>query len=189
MAHGLMTSSVARTLSKDGELHAFHVLFDHGSKDIDPPEKLGKIRAWYGPNYSAATILADLDIAIVSPIRNKVIALIEIEETDIKPKVILGDALAFLLGDDVKFQGKQDLDVGPWTTLIIMACGLRREHQGRVAYLEHQVNQLRTALSSRNAQIGRVVVAAFQDELDLMHSLRLHIGSAIEEFKKELEFE
>ena len=187
MSHGLITSRIARILVQEFETQSFQVLYGHGNKAVDPLDKLGKIRAYQGPYYKADTILADLDIAVVASSSSKVIALIEIEETTIKPKVILGDALATLLGSAVRFQGKQDLYVGPWTTLIIMAYGPKREHRDRAAYLEQQINQWKVTLSSTNAQIDNVVIDAFQDEHELEHNLKQNIGSAIENFKQQLE--
>jgi hypothetical protein len=189
MSHGLITSRIAQTLAQEFKRQSFQVLCGHGSKAVDPLDKLGKIRAYQGPLYKADTILADLDIAVVASSSKNVIALIEIEETTIRPKVILGDALATLLGSAVRFQGKQDLCVGPWTTLIIMAYGPKREHRDRVTYLEQKINEWRVTLDSPNAQINKVVINAFQDESELEQNLRLNIDGAIENFKKQLELE
>lgn len=180
MAHGTLTTLVARVLQQDFGSKGFDVFHDHGQKGIDPADKLGKLRSWFGPKYKADVALADLDIAVVSRDTRKVYVLIEIEETTDKPKVILGDVLATLLGDSVVFQGKHNLHVGDWTTLVIIAHHTGQSYLQRIPYLEQQTNELRSHLSTSNALIGRIVLDTFQDEADLEVKLSKHIQEAIE---------
>ena len=179
MAHGLITARIACQLRDEYEPKGFQILSGHGDKTTDPPDRIGKLRAYYSDRYGAASLLADLDIAIATP-NQQAIALIEIEETTFKPKVILGDALATLLGSAVRF-GRHDWYIGEWTTLIIMAHGSRERRQGRMAYLEDQINQMKTTLSTTNAKAS-VAVRAFQEESDLFEALRGQINLAVERF-------
>jgi len=118
MSNGMLTIHLAHILQQEFNQQRFDVLHDHGPKQMDSPDKVGKLRSWFGSALKAETILADLDIALVSPRDKKVYALIEIEETTDKPKVILGDILATLFGEGIAFQGKLDLQVGEWITLL-----------------------------------------------------------------------
>ena len=181
MANGSMTAAIARSLREEREPQGFDVLFDHGQTGVDPAANLGKLKSWFGPKYAATTILADLDIAIVERQSDRLVALIEIEETTSKPKVLLGDAFATLLGDHITFQGKRHLSVGPWTTLIVLACipTPTPANQHRIDFLEQQVNQIKAGLTTPNASIGRVVMGGFQDEVDLGEKLRALIQAAI----------
>lgn len=181
MAHGPPTTQVARLLQQDFEPIGLDVLHDHKQMGVDPPDKLGKIRSWFGSIYKSDAMLADLDIAVVSRHTGKVSVLIEIEETTDKPKAILGDVLATLLGNSITFQGKRHLHVGPWTTLVIMTHNTNSSHLNRLLYLEEQSNQLRTHLSTPNASIGRIILDAFQDAAELEHKLRVHIKIATED--------
>jgi len=180
MAHGIITSRLARLLQQELSQHGYDVLYDHGQQGIDPRDKLGKIKAWYGSAYSSKAILADLDIAVVAQDSTKVFVLVEIEETTDKPKVILGDVLATLLGHRITFQGKRNLQVGEWTTLVVMAYSAHQSHRDRVFYLEEQANQIRSRLSTPNAGIGRIVVDTFDVEPQLDHKLRAHIQQALQ---------
>ncbi len=179
MAQGTMTTAIARALRLEYASQGLDVLYGHGQAGIDPPENLGKLRSWFGSEHKATTMLADLDIAIVRRETSQLIALIEIEETTTKPKVLLGDVLATLLGSHITFRGNCELSVGPWTTLIVLAQGAMPLNQSRIAFLEQQVNQIKGHLTTPNAAIGRVVMDGFQDEAELGRKLRALIHKAV----------
>jgi hypothetical protein len=52
--------------------------------------------------------LSQLDIAIVEKNSDKVLALIEIEETNDNPKTFMGDLFGVFLGDHIRFQGERE---------------------------------------------------------------------------------
>lgn len=149
------------------------VLFDHGDPQKDPKEKLGRIVSWFGPEYRRDTRLAFLDIAVVRRSSNKSLALIEIEERKAPPKVIIADVLATLLGDHVSFQGGQrHLDIGAWTTLIVLAyAGVTGTRSAQLDLLNKRLNRIRGQLSTPNASIGNIVVDTFQNVAELEKKL------------------
>jgi hypothetical protein len=124
-------------------------------------------------------VLAQLDIAVVAPTSDKVVALLEIEETTDKPKVLLGDVLAMLLGDAVKFQGKRDLQVGSWTTLVVLGRSRTQPHPTRIAFLREQANHLKAVLSTSNAAVGQIVIDHFHERLELERKVRQWIQYAV----------
>lgn len=179
MANGALTTQVARSLQHEFDLQGFDLLHDHGKKGIDPTDKLGKLRSWFGPALKFESVLADLDIAIVSHHDKKIYALIEIEETTEKPKVILGDILATLIGKGIAFKGKHDLQVGEWTTFFVMVYVTRQSQSDRLAFLSEQVNNIKRNLTTPNASIGRIIIDTFSDDVQLEGKLRQHINEAI----------
>ena len=179
MAKGALTMQAARVFQQEFSKQGFDILHAHGQRGIDSPLRLGKIRSWFGDTYKSETILADLDMAIVSHDKDKVCALIEIEETTCKPKVILGDVLTTLLGKGIRFQGIRDLQVGRWTTLIVLAHDTRQFSHNRIPYLAEQSKYLRENLLTPNATIGRVVIDTFLDYNQLEDKLRKCIIDAI----------
>jgi hypothetical protein len=185
MARGALTMQTARLLQPEFSQQGFDILHAHGEKGIDSPLLLGKIRSWFGEAYKPETILADLDMAVVSHDalashnQERVYALIVIEETSSKPKVILGDILAALLGKGIIFQGKRALQVGRWTTLIVLAHDVHQSGLERMPYLAAQSKYLRENLLTPNASIGRVVIDTFMDDLQLEEKLRQNITAAI----------
>lgn len=179
MANGELTAQIAHLLQQDPKLQEFDVLHDHRHPE-DSPEKLGKLRSWYGPAPTLNAILGDLDIAIVSRHDKNVYALIEIEETTAKPKVILGDILSILLGSGVAFQGNPDLlKVGKWTTLFVMVHDPHQSHHALCSFIAEQTNSLKENLKSPNNTIGRIIVYSFTDEAELEKKLREHIDEAV----------
>ena len=181
MSNGTLTTQIAHLLQQEFDQQGFDVIHDHRQIEIDSPDKLGKLRSWFGDNHKNGTGLADLDIAIVSRHDKKIYALIEIEETTDKPKVILGDVLATLLGNGIVFQGNPDLQVGGWTTLVVMVYDKHQSHLERLAFLVEQINFLKWKLTTPNATIGRIIVDSFtdMDKIGLENKFRDHIREAV----------
>ncbi len=170
MAAGEMTARAARRL----EVLAgskFDVLFDHGDKVQDAPDRLGRTVSWFGSAHTQESELAMVDIALVSPRTQEALLLVEVEESSDNPKTLLGDALGTLLGAHLTFQGRCDLQVGPATTLAILARVGKQAHGRRTAYLQRQLSLLRNSLATPNARIGHIVVDTFVDEGELGHKL------------------
>ena len=181
MTLGRLTASVAIQLSQELSSKGFDVLFDHASKGTVPPETLGKIASWFGPEYNSITRLGFLDIAVVSRHAQKALALVEIEETTDKPKVLLGDILATLLGGGIKFQGNRHLQIGSWTTLIVMGRSRWPSHQARISFLLEQAEELKNKLATPNASIGQIVIDLFRDEKDLLDKLPRQVEKALQD--------
>lgn len=185
MSNGALTMQAARALQPEFSQQGFDILHDHGERGVDSPLLLGKIRSWFGDRYTSGTILADLDLAVVSHggvvshENERVYALVEIEETSSKPKLILGDVLATLLGQGIRFQGSRDLLVGRWTTFIVMAHAAHPAQMDRIPYLSEQSKYLRENLLTPNASIGRVIIDTFLDYAGLEEKLRGHLNFAI----------
>jgi hypothetical protein len=114
--------------------------------------------------------LLEIAVAVTSVIQNsvssnKVIALIEIEETNDKPRTSLGDVFCTLVGDQINFREKS-LSVGRWTTLMIV--GFSKEpHVKRNQHILAKVERIKPALSSKNSSIGKVIIKTFSDEAKL----------------------
>jgi hypothetical protein len=180
MPHGALTTIAARDLTTQLAAQELDVLYGHGVVGVDPPAQLGKLKAWYGSEYASHVILADLDIAVVSRALKQAYALIEIEETTCKPKVVLGDVMATLLGGNVTFRGKCPLGVGTWTTLIVLAKAKTSAQQERITFLAEQVSRIKARLEAPNAAIGRIVIDSFHDEGSLVSQLRMHVLAALD---------
>ena len=180
MIKGKLTAQIGRLLSKKLEGRRLDVLFDHGRRETDPPENLGRIVSWFGEKYEPDALLAFLDIAIVQHSSEKVFWLIEIEESTDNPKVVLGDVLATLLGHRITFQGNRPLNVGPWTKLLVL-CRSERLNQARIDFLKKSLNHLKSLISTSNASIGKIVIDTFADEFDLEGKLLRQIENALYE--------
>jgi hypothetical protein len=178
---GELTALIARKLVEDWEKHGYDVFYDHGKKDDN--KNVGKIVSWFGEEYNREAELSQLDIAIVKkkPDKNNsynAIVLIEIEETNDKPKTMLGDALGTLMGSGIRFQGNLDFEIDTWTTLIILGKG-PDSHQHRNNFITQNVERLAPTLNSKNKSIGKVIVKSFEEEQKLKTFLDEQIKIAL----------
>jgi hypothetical protein len=130
---------------------------------------VGKIVSHFSDKNERGTQLSYLDIAIVKKNTNQAVALIEIEETANRPKTIIGDIFAFLMGERVMFQGKE-LEVGNSTTLIVLGYS-KLQHPKHNQYILEKVAQAKSALGTKNCEIGRIVIETYSDKNKLSSQL------------------
>ena len=163
MNNGELTAQVARVLARKFNGRA-DVLFDHGDKKTD------------GDKLMRDSLLADLDIAVVLPDSNRLVAVIEIEESSASPKTLLGDLFATLFGDHITFQGKRELVVDSKTALIVLAHSKSNmQAANHISGLLHA----RSAWKTRNSCVGSIVVGTYEDSADLEDKLVTLIENAI----------
>jgi hypothetical protein len=163
-SHGRLTVETAKHLQDFLKDKGYDMLYDHGNSS---DKNVGTIVSWYGDGKRPErdTELGQLDLAIVEQSSNKVIALIEIEETNDTPKTLMGDVCCALMGDHIDFREKS-LPVGVWTTLMIV--GFSKEpHVKRNQHILAKVERIKPALSSKNSSIGKVIIKTFADEAKL----------------------
>lgn len=162
--HGRLTVETAKHLQNSIKDKGYDVLYDHGDSSN---KNVGTIVSWYGDGKKPeqGTELSQVDLAIVEQRSNKVIALIEIEETNDRPKTLLGDIFGTLMGDQVNFRDKS-LVVGRWTTLLIVGFS-KAPNVKRYQHILAKVERTKSALGSRNSSIGKVIIKTFSDEAKL----------------------
>jgi hypothetical protein len=159
-SHGQLTAEIGKSL----EFEDYEVLYDHGSSS----KAVGRIVSYFSDKNERGTQLSYLDIAIVKKNTNQAVALIEIEETANRPKTIIGDIFAFLMGERVVFQGKE-LEVGNSTALIVLGYS-KLQHLKHNQYILEKVEKAKSALGTKNCEIGKVVIETYSDQ-DKLHIL------------------
>ena len=125
-SHGAMTAKIGDFLDATLKPKGYDVYYDHGKTKAN----VGKIVSWFGDarGPQRTTELSQLDIAVIEPKSGHVVLLAEIEEMNDTPKGLIADAFSTLMADKVTFR-RQVLDVGAWTTLLILGKGPRRNEQ------------------------------------------------------------
>ena len=172
--HGKATAEIGRNLKIEG----CDVFYDHD----EPSSFVGKIASSIDKTPAMGEELSQLDIAIIEKITNKVVALIEVEETTDTPKTFLGDIFGILMGKSVSFKGNSSEDnssgwkIGNWTTLIIIGKG--KNHEMRNDYLSEMAIKAKSALETENSKIGDIVVKTFSEEKPLKDVLMKQIEVA-----------
>jgi hypothetical protein len=180
-APGVLTAEMGDHLEKDLKLKGYIVLYDHGPAK----ENMGKIAARYGPKpkKELRTGLSQLDIAIIDRKSENVTALIEIEETSDKPKTLLGDVFATLLGERFTFNiEKSKLKVGPWTTLIVLGKGTLKD-KARIEFLSTRVDKIIAGQKKEDMSVGKVIIDYYFSDKDLERKLREQIDLACKRAK------
>lgn len=142
----------------------YHVFYDHGSYPSQ------RIYSWFGTSYTtpyAAKHLSWIDIIVADPKSGKVDKIFEIEDSAAKPKTLVADLMAVLLGDGLAFASRSDWQVGEWTSLIVLAyvstSAAQAKYQARLEHVQRHTTSFLTCLKTRNAAIGRIVLKTFKD--------------------------
>jgi hypothetical protein len=167
-----------RRLLKDT---ALQVVYDHGGAS-----ESSKIVVWYGAQYTAPfrpKQLAHLDIVIVNPALLQIVALIEIEDTTHNTKTLLGDVMTTLMGSGVAIAKQTTWQLGPRTTLLVLAhiadVGQQSTYAGRIHYLQEQVQLLLPHLQTNNARIGHIILDSFVTQAELDAKLQRYVSKVL----------
>jgi hypothetical protein len=158
-SHGKFTAKIARSLKYEG----FDVYYDH---DVSS-ENVGKIVSATSEGFGRGDELSQLDIAVVEKESKNVAILLEIEETNDRPKNLLGDIFGVLLGNHVSFKGKK-LNVGSFTTLILAGVS-KTDHGTRNDYIREELQKIN--ISTANAEIGNILIKSYKNENELIAQL------------------
>ena len=108
---------LARYLDKNNH---YSIYYDHGDKQGDP--NVAAIKGFCGQTVTKKNRLVDTDVIVVNNDNNSIVLLIEIEETKMSPKKLLGDVFASLMCNRfaVKVENKQKyFNISPETRLIV----------------------------------------------------------------------
>jgi hypothetical protein len=164
--HGEITAALGKELSGSSELAklGYAVIYDHGKGGADD---VGVTSAWIGDEKQRDNRLAEIDIVVYELQGNKARLLIEIEESGDNPKKIIGAAMATLFGEKISSSGQEDLQIGQWTTLLVLAKGEGDAHIERTRLIEEKINFLLSAEGRNKMKVGAVKLVLFQHEDDL----------------------
>src|SRR5688500_12521450 len=155
-SRGQWTAKVAEILRS--EFPDFDVFYDHGDSSR-------RIVCYVGDNNERGTQLSYLDIAVVKKNTNQAIALIEIEETANRPKTIIADIFAFLLGETVIYN-RTKLQISNKTTFIVLGFSNKRVSV-HTQHIRERVSQAKSAIDTKNAEVWEVVVEVYSSKEQL----------------------
>jgi len=155
----------------------YQVYYDHG--DPKRRENVAVIKAFVGDEVNRKNKLADVDIMVVNR-DDEILLLIEVEESRIAPKTLLGDVFACLLssGFSVNLQGEQRyFQVTPQTQLWVAGYIPNREEGKKdlIDQLGEKINRL--AAKDVSIEIDSVKLLI---ENDLESCLKLLLEKSLE---------
>ena len=143
MKHGKFTAGFAKNLGQKLEKEGYTVWYDHG----DPAEDshVLKTSGYYGDKLSNQTKLAETDIMITK--RDNIRCLVEIEETQVSPKKILGNAATICMcnGFAINRKGTHERYLFDDETKLLIACWFKKEGKGaeKMERLERRFKQFK----------------------------------------------
>ncbi len=152
----------------------YRVYYDHGDPKVD--KNVAVIKAFFGETVTKENKLAEVDVMVVNQ-ENEILLLIEIEESQISPKTLLGDVFACLLssGFAVRVEGKQVYFRVTTQTQLWIVGTVPCKKAGETDF----INQVQE-------KINRIV---FDNELIPIRRVRLIIEKELESCLKSLEAE
>jgi hypothetical protein len=157
--HGEITSRLGRQLQQEPSMQKYSVYYDHGKRG---DKNVCEISSVLGNQLRRDSKIAEIDIAILDQ-REKVILLIEIEESDDNPKKLIGDAITTLIGDKIFINRREVNQISEWTTLIVYAKKNGEGHEKRTKDIEIRINQLITNEKLNKMKINNIKLELFQD--------------------------
>lgn len=180
MKHGRLTREIAETLQK--QLNAepkrypgVRIFYDHG--DSSKPE-VCQPTSYMGRRYGTGATLSGLDIVLVK--NSRVVLVVEVEESEVRPKVVLGDVFGAVLADGIRIKNRpyRLKDVVIVVAVAVSAPGRRSEKYAR---LERHLHRCLCALNQggRDTGVKKVrIVTAERDDLvrRIERLIRLEVG-------------
>jgi len=151
----------------------YSVYYDHGEKDKYP--NVVAVKGIYGQKVSNKNRLVDTDVMVVNNEKNRVILLIEIEESEMSPKKLLGDIFATLMcnqfavriGDEQKY-----FRVSPKTRLIVAGV-MQNRGDGQEKIYKTITPRLREFDVPGDAiQIDKINVVLGEDIMEIQEKLK-----------------
>jgi len=172
--HGQLTAKVAEAIRSKYFDQGYEVYYDHGEADN---VFVGTIAVSIEEKLSRENEISQLDIAVVEQESKHIIALIEIEETSDKPKTLIGDVFAVLMGKSIQLPRGKKGEVGDWTTLLVVGKG--KGHEERYEYILKMANKAKDVFGKGTSSIGNIVIDTFARDDELEPVLMRQIEEAI----------
>lgn len=160
---GLITKNIGeqliRKLNEDrGRYSGIKVFYDHG--DASKPE-VCQPTTYMGRRYGSDATLSGVDIVITK--NDNVILAVEIEESIVHPKKVIGDVFGIALADGIRIKGKR-YSIGNASIIVAIADDGKGKRVLKYSRLERHINRYLKANHSKNIKKVRIV-ASHSDDL------------------------
>lgn len=162
---GKNTVKVGEKLEQELENTKYQVFYDHADKSHEIVSHFNQRKS-----HLRGTSLAEIDIMIINSEDDSIVYLIEIEEKEERPKILIGDALSIVFGDYIRHKPNEDKRylLNKKTKLLI--CSLMKEggyKDEQVKFIEEKINILKKASGSDNAILEYIEFPLFNDVHEL----------------------
>jgi hypothetical protein len=159
MDYGAYTKALGESLVR--------FLDEHPTSDVevhfDPSRGRGAQIVSFWGDFSSATALSRLDLAIVHTVEQRALVLAEIEEEGARPKAIIGDVCSLLLADKIRIKSK-DYDFSHAVFLFGIKTKERGSSLSKARNLQLRISQAIRSEFLRNIEL-RFVYSTERAEL------------------------
>jgi hypothetical protein len=174
--HGVNTEAIAEQLKHklDADRERFYgieVFYDHG--DSSKPE-VCEPTTYMGRRYGADATLSAVDIVVVEG--KNVLLAIEIEESTVRPKTIIGDVFGIALADRIRIQ-RRPYSIKNATIIVAIADDGKGKQSAKYVRLERHLDRYFKANPSKSVKKVRIIPCPTHDLVRRIERLiRLETG-------------
>lgn len=183
MDHGQRTRQIAERLrenlrSDPVRYSDVQLFYDHGDSSN---AEVCQPTSYMGRRYGADGTLSGLDIVLVH--KGRVFLLVEVEESQVRPKTILGDVFGVVLAERVSIRGRS-YPIGDATMIVAITVSGGGRRAEKYTRLERHLHKYLDALRSTMRQIRvakiRIVTSDSDDLVRRIERLvRLETGKGV----------
>ena len=182
MKHGRRTRRIAENLhdklQADSRYSGVKLFYDHGDsskKEVCQPT------SYMGRRYGSDATLSGLDIVLTH--KDRVILVVEVEESEVRPKTVLGDIFGVLLAGKVRIRGRSYPLVDTIVVVALASSGQGRKDE-KYARLERHISgyvqALRQTKPGTSVKKVRIITAPLDDLVRRIERLiRLEVGKTV----------
>lgn len=156
--HGVNTKAIGDQLKyKLNANGGIGIFYDHG--DPSMPE-VCQPTTYMGRRYGGDATLSGVDIVIAKG--KNVILAIEIEESVVRPKIVIGDVFGIALADRIRIKGKP-YSIKNATIIIAIADDGKGKQSAKYIRLEHHLDRYFKAIPSKTLKKVRIITCPSHD--------------------------
>lgn len=148
----IIGEKLKRQLDADKSRYAgIKIFYDHG--DSSKPE-VCQPTTYMGRRYGSDATLSGIDIVAIKD--NNVFLAVEIEESQIRPKIILGDIFGVALSDKIRIK-ERPYSVENATVIIAISDDGKGKQSDKYSRLERHINKYLKSHPSKNVTKVRII--------------------------------
>ena len=182
--HGQRTREIAEKLQEN--LHAdrkryseVQLFYDHGDSS---KAEVCQPTSYMGRCYGSNATLSGLDIILVH--KGKVFLLVEVEESEVRPKTILGDVFGVVVADRVSIRGRS-LPISNATMIVAVTVSGHGRRAEKYVRLERRLGRHLEALrrTTSRSKVAKIrIVTSDADDLArrIERLIRLEVGRGVD---------
>jgi hypothetical protein len=183
MEHGRRTREIAERLQESlledpKRYSGVRVYYDHGDST---KTEVCQPTSYMGRRYGADATLSGIDIALVK--NGTVFLAVEVEESEVRPKTVLGDAFGVILADRIRIHNRP-YPLDDAVLIVAIATSGRGKRAAKYFRLERHLRKYVRVLRRSSLRTGvkkvRLVAAPPSDMVRRIERLvRLEVGKAL----------